>query len=740
MIRRFIIPLALLLAFALGIGEPVAHAQPVGDAEAVTSDSTYADTAARGNAEDETSNQTFGSGSDSTASKSPTPLPAKPPGGDTYAEVIQWIMKLFAWLLGVAVITLDNTVYYTVVKMGSYVNELSAVGVAWRIMRDIGNIMLIFGFLAAGLFTVLNLNLYGWGKSMLPKLLMAAVLLNFSLFMVEAVVDVGNLFATQFYTQINGGVAPGAAEFSVDAVRNNGIANKVMAQLGLQSLYGDAATNPDLLKAGPSWIIGFLGIILFIIAAFVFFTLAFILIARFVMLIYLIITAPIGFAGWAVPKLSGLSTTYWKNLFEQTITAPVLLLLLYIALAVITDASFLAGFGASRDSNTGFWTSLANGATNPSGFAGMLLSFLVAMGLLLAVAMAAKKLSAVGASGAMKLAGAATFGATAWAGRGVGGTIIGRGLLGNRLIKRGAVSDNKLIRYASRGASLTGRFLQNRTYDVRNAPLKGMGLGMVPHVETGAPSKLTAKQVQEKQYGLLPVREWFRNASMQYEKDAKELERKRNLKDSTSDEFKSEIKKMSADELSELRGIRKGMDNFVSALTPGQYSALMKGSKLLNTEKENLKGAWEKSIAGDPAKVRKMSVDDLTELSGIREGESALVAQLSVSKYNDLQKSDKLRDTEKDVLKKSWEERFDTTDSLKGMSPEDTAQLDSAILTKDAVMEQLSVAELEAMRRKGALKKEDRKKIHDNRKAHTWFDDYLDNDASGGRRGFWDAK
>lgn len=406
MTRRLLISLLVLFALIGGVAS-FAHAQTDDD---FNFESTAFDE------EDQIQGQAMSSAAAGvTASKATTPLgPEKPPGGEAYAEVMQWIMKLFAWLLGVAVITLDNAAYYTVVTMGSYVSELSAVGVSWGILRDIGNIMLIFGFIAAGLFTILNLNFYGFGKTMLPKLLMAAVFLNFSLFISEAVIDAGNLFATQFYTQINGGAPPAPVDFSLTAIRNEGISNKVMAQLGLQNIYSSALTNTKIFEAGNSWLIGFLGIILFIVAAFVFFTLAFILIARFVILLFLIIVAPIGFAGWAIPKLSGLSTQYWSELTKQTITAPVLLLLLYVALAIITDEKFLSGFGASQASNTGAWSGLVGTMTDPSGFAGMLLSFLVAMGLLLAVAMAAKKLSAFGASGAMKLAGGATFGLTAW--------------------------------------------------------------------------------------------------------------------------------------------------------------------------------------------------------------------------------------------------------------------------------------------------------------------------------------
>jgi hypothetical protein len=332
-----------------------------------------------------------------------------------YASIIQWIMKLFAWLVGVAAITLDNAVYYTVVTMGSYVKNLAAVGVTWRILRDIGNIMLIFGFLAVGITTILNVDWYGGGKKMLPMMLAAAVFLNFSLFISEAIIDTGNLFATQFYTQINGGNPAGAKNFDLTSISNDGISNKIMAQLGLQGIYSAALSqNTEIFKAGNSWIIGFMGIILFIVTAFVLFSLAFVLIARFVVLLFLIILAPVGFAGLAVPQLKSTAKKWWNALFEQTITAPVLLLTLYIALAVITDAKFMTGFGSSSNSNG--WTGTirdATGTANLTGFAALLLSFLVAMGLLLAVILFSKKLSAFGADFASQTAGKLTFGLTA---------------------------------------------------------------------------------------------------------------------------------------------------------------------------------------------------------------------------------------------------------------------------------------------------------------------------------------
>lgn len=399
--------------------------------------------------------------------------------------IMAYIMELFAWLLGVAAITLDYAMYYTVVHMGSYVNGLSAVGVAWRILRDLGNIVLLFGFIILGIETILDLNFYGGGTKLLPKLLIAAVFLNFSLFVAEAVIDTGNLFATEFYTQINGGQAAGSTTL------NDNISNTVMSQLGLQTIYGSALNlnnNGSLSKAnvfqsGNVFLVGFMSSLLFMIAAFVFFSLAFILIARFIFLIFLIILAPIGFAGFAIPRLDKLAGQWWEQLVAQTITAPAMLLMLYVALAVITDSQFLTGLTTANPSGTTqSWVDWIAGGQGVAGLASILLSFIVAMGLLMAVVMLSKRLGAFGGAWATKTAGAVSFGAVGFVGR----RTAGRGL--NAAAARFQQSSWSRAPFVGRSISRALEAGAKSSYDIRGTRA-GKSVAAGTGVDLGEASK-----------------------------------------------------------------------------------------------------------------------------------------------------------------------------------------------------------------------------------------------------------
>lgn len=535
---------------------------------------------------------------------SPTTPPPSPANDASYDFVMSKLMGLFAWLVGAAAITLDNAVFYTIVKMGSFADPgtgLSAIGVTWRILRDVGNIILIFGFIAMGIAVIIEADWYGSGTKFLPKLLIAAVFVNFSLFISGAVVSAGNLFATQFYTQINAGQPAGQKNLSFDGVHNEGISNKLMAQLGLQTLYNvNFAQNKAIFSAGNMWIVGFMAILLFLVAAFVMFSLAFILIARFVALVFIIIIAPIGFVGLAVPKLEEYAQQWWSQLIEQTITAPVLLLMLYVALRVITDVQFLSDFGVPSKAswldvmtgNTAGTVAAAGAALNNgqsvSSLAGLLLSFLIAMGLLLVVTVLAKKLSAFGAGWATGLASKATFGLTSatlgFAGRnslGWGSTRLANRLRGSAFARRSFVGRG-LVSGLDRGSKAS--------FDFRNAATikSAGGIGFVKDagVAFGAGTKggyadWEKKKIEDRTKYAATLRQ-TKEEEHQQEVEESRAKRMTESLDAVQKFNTSEMKKLADDQAEAMRPIvkefREATDSFTKISK--EYEAAKKSNSL----------------------------------------------------------------------------------------------------------------------------------------------------------------
>lgn len=609
---------------------------------------------------------------------------------DQYGWVMVKIMSLFAWLLGVAAITLDNVVYYTVVKMGSVVNDIDAIGFTWRILRDIGNIALIFGFLAIGLSIILNSDLYGWSKNLLPKLLIVAVAMNFSLFVAEAVIDAGNLFATQFYMQINGGNPAEPTGYSADLyfrtvgngqVTREGISNKIMGQLGMQTIYGGAITNNLVLKANNQFFIGFMGIILFTVTAFVMFALSFMLVARFIALVFVIILAPIGFAGFAIPQLEGIARQWRSALIDQTITAPIMLLMLYVALAVITDVNFLTGFceTSKTSSNPGCrpdWLGFVGG--NFDGFASMMLSFLVAMGLLLAVVVLSKKLGAFGSAWATRSAGRVVGG---FVGYGIAGglSLAGRTAIG---LPARALNSQRMQAWASKGGvggtfakvgAFTGRKLENRTFDLRNSKIaSGAGravtgsLGNIAGHDTGfnavaagtgKGASVTAKTAVDKGIeGLKYIKptsgDLWRNQQMEYEKAATQVDLEEELASGEQPRVKNALKKMSEDEIAALPEIRGAKPQFVAALSPTKYTAVQKSTKLLKSEKVALKKAWEdqfNTMESSKAALNSMDDQERVALGGEILSKSNVYKNLNADDLDNI-RSAKLKPDEKETI------------------------------------------------------------------------------------------
>lgn len=270
------------------------------------------------------------------------------------------ILQIASWVLWVSAILFNATINYTL-NMATFIKDIPIVDVGWTVFRDVTNLMFIFIILYIAINTIIGNEGYGI-KKLLGKVIVGAMLINFSLFFTQAMVDASNIVALQFYHKIvqdSKGANVTAGKASSNSDYDSGISAAFVNAMGLQQIYfigkgsgtsADGVTsNSDSgnlsstglgLNAGNLILVGLGGTALVIITAFVFFAGTMMLLTRTVVLLFLMILSPVAFMGSILPALGKYTGDWWNKLFGNLLFAPVYMMLLYLVMNMITGSTF----------------------------------------------------------------------------------------------------------------------------------------------------------------------------------------------------------------------------------------------------------------------------------------------------------------------------------------------------------------------------------------------------------------
>ncbi|NQV93256.1 type IV secretion system protein [Candidatus Kaiserbacteria bacterium] len=303
-----------------------------------------------------------------------------------------FISSFFVYIAGQL---LNFTVLETVLKFGTHFTAIEGIDSAWGTLRDLANIFFIFGLLTIAISTILGATNYGY-KKLLARLIIVALIINFSLFFTKFVIDSSNIFALQFYQ--------GASVSDSDG--SNGIANTFMQHLGVTSIWetDNVLKTLNELNYSPSGGFGLMFLysiftsIFLMITAFVFIFAAIMLITRAVGFILLAILSPLAFAAFVVPNTQKWTDKWWSKLWQYAIFAPVLLMLFWVIANIIPDitATFVG-------KDAGLLDSFSPNPQERSASIGMMLNFIILISLMLASIMIANELSIKGSEGLTKV-------------------------------------------------------------------------------------------------------------------------------------------------------------------------------------------------------------------------------------------------------------------------------------------------------------------------------------------------
>ena len=318
--------------------------------------------------------------------------------GTYIGNLILTIAAFFTWVAGHI---LDAALQELVFGMGSLIND-SGFGLAidnvWIIIRDICNLAFIFGFIYLGILTILDPEKASV-KRTLTQIIIGALLINFSLFIVKFVIDVSNLFSFHIYNAMISGTGS--------------LSMKIFDMLGLVTFYNQGSGAASLANSTISGMVWYyiMGALLLFIAAFVFFAAAILLSVRFVALIFIMIASPVLFAATVFPQTAEYSKKLWRHLISYSLFAPLYLLLTLVTILLMGGLlPVLMPLGPNMSEV------LTNSKSSTDAFS-VFIAFLVMIFFLVESLLISKKLGIYGAERAIGVGNSIRGGVQSFAGR-----------------------------------------------------------------------------------------------------------------------------------------------------------------------------------------------------------------------------------------------------------------------------------------------------------------------------------
>lgn len=314
--------------------------------------------------------------------------------------------------------------------------DSSAVIVGWVMVRDVTNMFFVIILLLIAFGTILGLEQYEW-KKLLVKLLMAAVIVNFSRIISGIIIDVAQVVMITF---VNGIAATAAGN-----LQNMFGVQEIM---GLSTEAGGA--NGTGLTGSQAMLAGVAAITFGAMMMMTMLTFLFLLMARMVMLWILIVLSPFAFVLNVLPQTQKYAGQWWQEFGGNVVAGPVIAFFLWLSFVTVgagnalQDISDKNGLPKERAKIGDYPKEESTGITKAMSWEKMA-NFAIAIGMLLAGAKMAQQLGAAGGSmmgkagefGKKVAMAASGIGAARWAGRGALRAGKGAGKLGLKAVDLG---------------------------------------------------------------------------------------------------------------------------------------------------------------------------------------------------------------------------------------------------------------------------------------------------------------
>jgi hypothetical protein len=561
--------------------------------------------------------------------------------GACFTELSAWMGNL-ALTLASTLVAVSGTLLNFSIKLtldiSSIYDRTPAIGNTWIVIRNLSSIFIIFTLLYTSILTILDLGKTNV-KDLVLKIIIAGLLINFSLFFTKAAIDASNLVSMQFYRAL-------APEYvsSLDG----GLSDVFMGSLKLQNIY-----HPDksALAAGAksetdifvSIIIAtYGGTILMLFAAISFLAAAVAFAIRTAVLIFLLAFSPVFFVGMIFPEIKKDISDEWLSMLKgQLIFMPVYLLLMYVAMTLITDPGFMSFIQSSKPQGAaGSATSFIYNQI------GIVVQYVIAIVFINVPLIAAVKMGAMGtkfADGMVKGLKDRIYAQP----KALGG-VVGRNTLG----KLGGALGSSFDSMAARADASNSKILKLGSSVLRTTNISQNVRGGLSKMEKGKygsnySNADISKEDKERAREIVGIQRAER------QQNAIKAALANNASDpAIAKTFADEVGKMTGKEIESVKFNTLMNDNFITQLSSSQFDKLIESDKLNDQQKGELRGkraevfgrilAPNSGLNGDQIKnkVKLLTGKDLSKLTQSIFQNNSVLDALTPSQLEDMKDMD----------------------------------------------------------------------------------------------------
>ncbi len=293
--------------------------------------------------------------------------------GTAVATVVGWLLFAIAWALGQLLVLMMEILVW-IAQWSTFIYA-PAVTLGWKIVRDICNMFFVVIMLVIAFATVLRVEKYSYQK-LLPKLIIMAILINFSKMICGLIIDVSQVVMLTF----------------VNSFKDVAGAN-LTNMLGLNGLTSMSANDANSSNTGGAEVTGWsilgayiLAIIYIIISLITVTTMVIMLAVRIVMIWIHVVLSPMAYLLAAFPAGQSYAEKWWSDFTKNIIVGPILAFFIWLSFAALGNVSSVSstgGVSASDPTNPNFNnTGQGNESLTVAGSPDHMLNFVISIAML----------------------------------------------------------------------------------------------------------------------------------------------------------------------------------------------------------------------------------------------------------------------------------------------------------------------------------------------------------------------